>query len=174
MILGQRWKESKSRLVAAIRKASTCPDSNSTVADLKPDNIKSVEEWNAFVKEKLSEKFKVVIFILLITTIKFITFSYIIFIEFILCRKQAKNSKLWEIRINFHIPWAEWVMQDWKKKWQVNIKKLIRASSQFFNIAIQYDVHYCLLLKHFLFVITCTFLSFYAIFVEKGQSNFWY
>jgi len=68
MILGQRWKESKSRLVAAIKKASTCSDSTYRIADLKPDNIRSTEEWNAFVKEKLSEKFKVVIFILFFYT----------------------------------------------------------------------------------------------------------
>ena len=84
MLLGQRWKESKSRLVAAIKKASACPDSTNRIAALKPNNIKSVEDWNAFVKEKLSEKFEVVIFILLIITVQRITMSYIIFIELIL------------------------------------------------------------------------------------------
>lgn len=84
MIIGQRWKESKSRLVAAIKKASQNPDSTDTLASLKPFNIKSDDEWNAFVTEKLSEKFEVVIFVLLSLTVKYITFSYIIFTELIL------------------------------------------------------------------------------------------
>ena len=84
MIIGQRWKESKSRLVTAIKKASQNPDSTDTLAGLKPLNIKSDDEWNAFVTENLSEKFEVVIFVLLILTVKYITFSYIIFIELIL------------------------------------------------------------------------------------------
>ena len=84
MIIGQRWKESKSRLVAAIKKASQNPDSTDTLAGLKLLNIKSDDEWNAFVTEKLSEKFEVVIFVLLSLTVKYNTFSYIIFTELIL------------------------------------------------------------------------------------------
>ena len=48
------------RLVFAIKLASDSPDSSSRLAMLKPVNIKSDEEWNDFLKEKLSENFEVI------------------------------------------------------------------------------------------------------------------
>ena len=65
-MLGVRWREAKSRLVSAIKVASTCPDASSRLAMLKPDTIENVQEWNDFVKEKLSEKFGVTSYILFI------------------------------------------------------------------------------------------------------------
>ena len=59
-MLGVRWREAKSRLVSAIKVASTYPDASSRLAMLKPDTIENVQEWNDFVKEKLSEKFEVI------------------------------------------------------------------------------------------------------------------
>ena len=45
--------------MSAIKVASTCPDASSRLAMLKPDTTENDQEWNDFVKEKLSEKFGV-------------------------------------------------------------------------------------------------------------------
>lgn len=89
-MVGARWRESKSKLVSAIRVASTCPDSSSRLAMLRPDNVENVADWNDFVKEKLSEKFTVINCILFVTNEK-VKYSFIN--EFLLCSKQAKNSE---------------------------------------------------------------------------------
>jgi len=65
-MVGVRWRESKSKLVSAIRVASICPDSSSRLATLRPDNVENVAGWNDFVKEKLSEKSAVINYILFI------------------------------------------------------------------------------------------------------------
>lgn len=49
------WRSSKSRLVSQIRNASN----EEEILELRPDNIKSIQDWNDFVKEKTSETFKV-------------------------------------------------------------------------------------------------------------------
>ena len=59
-MVGVRWREAKSKLVSAIKAASLCSDSSTILAMLKPDTTEDVQEWNDFVKEKLSEKFGVI------------------------------------------------------------------------------------------------------------------
>jgi hypothetical protein len=76
-MVGLRWKESKSRLVKAIRVAARDPDASNKLNMLKPDNIKNAQEWNDFVNEKLTDEFEVVGFILMATIEKyFILFYY--------------------------------------------------------------------------------------------------
>lgn len=104
--MGARWKESKSRLVFAIKLASASPDSSSRLAMLKPVNIKSDEEWNDFVKEKLSENFEVISFIGYKFKCK-LHFTN----EIVLCSKPAINSKHLEKRTKLHTQWVERVTQ---------------------------------------------------------------
>ena len=56
MTIGNRWKEHKSRLVTAIKVASISSNKEATM--LKPYNMRD-DEWNNFLKEKLSEEFEV-------------------------------------------------------------------------------------------------------------------
>ncbi|KAM6558032.1 hypothetical protein CsatA_027271 [Cannabis sativa] len=52
--MGDLWRASKSRLVAKVKKA---PNEHERLK-LKPDNIKTVIEWRAFIKEKTSLEFQ--------------------------------------------------------------------------------------------------------------------
>lgn len=58
MTIGNRWKEHKSRLVTAIKDASISSNKEAKYAMLKPDNMRD-DEWNIFLKDKLSEEFEV-------------------------------------------------------------------------------------------------------------------
>ena len=58
MTIGNRWKEHKSRLVTAIKVASISSNKEAKYDMLKPDNMRD-DEWNNFLKEKLSEEFEV-------------------------------------------------------------------------------------------------------------------
>jgi len=53
--MGAIWRASKSRLVNQVKKAKNEEER----LKLKPDNIKSVVEWKAFVREKTSPAFQV-------------------------------------------------------------------------------------------------------------------
>jgi len=53
--MGAIWRSSKSRLVNQVKKAKNEEER----LKLKPDNIKSVVEWKAFVREKTSPAFQV-------------------------------------------------------------------------------------------------------------------
>lgn len=53
--MNEDWRASKSTLVGKVRKASNEEER----LNLQPDNVKSVHDWKAFVKEKTSAKFKV-------------------------------------------------------------------------------------------------------------------
>ena len=57
-MLGLRWKESKSRLVKAIKDAARSPDASIKLDMLKPSNIKSAQEWKDFINGKLTEEFE--------------------------------------------------------------------------------------------------------------------
>lgn len=76
-MLGLRWKESKSRLVKAIKAAAASPDGSNKVDMLKPNNIRSDQEWNDFVNEKLTDEFEVVGFVLM-TKIKMFSLHFIL------------------------------------------------------------------------------------------------
>ena len=53
--MGALWRASNSRLVKAIKEAKNEEER----LTLKPDNIKSITNWKAFVKEKTSISFQV-------------------------------------------------------------------------------------------------------------------
>lgn len=53
--MGDLWRASKSRLVSKIQSASN----DEELEKLKPDNISSMHDWNDFIKDKTSAKFKV-------------------------------------------------------------------------------------------------------------------
>ena len=53
--MGTLWRASKSRLVKAIKEAKNEEER----LMLKPDNIKSINVWKAFVRDKTSTTFQV-------------------------------------------------------------------------------------------------------------------
>ena len=55
--MGRVWRTSKSRMVEKIKNA----ENDEQRMKLKPDNIASMIEWKTFVRQKLSEEFKVCI-----------------------------------------------------------------------------------------------------------------
>lgn len=56
--MGTRWRQAKSKLIESLRDASKMRDKESIFASLKPDNL-SLQEWNTFIAEKLSNEFEV-------------------------------------------------------------------------------------------------------------------
>ncbi|XP_020422299.1 uncharacterized protein LOC109949877 [Prunus persica] len=64
-MMGKYWRQFKSKITTAIREASKRKHKARAISLVKPDNVKSKEDWDKFVKErlgaefqKLSEKFK--------------------------------------------------------------------------------------------------------------------
>nr|WNT94115.1 hypothetical protein [Paeonia lactiflora] len=57
--MGMSWRNYKGKITKEIYKISQSDDASHQLALLKPDNIKSSEEWEAFVKQRTSAEFKV-------------------------------------------------------------------------------------------------------------------
>lgn len=53
--MGELWRASKSRLLKKLGEAENVQQQ----MEMKPKNIKSIEDWKQFIKLKSSERFKV-------------------------------------------------------------------------------------------------------------------
>ncbi|KAK1556885.1 hypothetical protein Q3G72_013972 [Acer saccharum] len=49
--MAKLWRDHRSKLVKEVRKKVECDLLNRVVKNLKPDNVTSMEEWKAFIKE---------------------------------------------------------------------------------------------------------------------------
>ena len=77
--MGKIWRTSKCRMVERIKKA----ESEQERMSLKPDNIVSIAEWKAFVREKLNKTFEV-IFKYIIYITQFFPLCFLVWLKLIL------------------------------------------------------------------------------------------
>ncbi|PQM37725.1 uncharacterized protein Pyn_13782 [Prunus yedoensis var. nudiflora] len=57
-MMGKYWRQFKSKITTAIREASKRKHKARAIALVKPDNVKSKEDWDKFVKERLGAEFQ--------------------------------------------------------------------------------------------------------------------
>lgn len=58
-MMGKYWRQFKSKITTAIREASKRKHKARAISLVKPDNVKSKEDWDKFVKERLGAEFQV-------------------------------------------------------------------------------------------------------------------
>ncbi|KAK1563466.1 hypothetical protein Q3G72_011431 [Acer saccharum] len=56
--MAKLWQDHKSNVVKEVRKKVECNGLNRAAKKLKPNNVTSMEEWKAFIRERCGQKFK--------------------------------------------------------------------------------------------------------------------
>ena len=128
---GRAWKDYKSKLSTQIREEAKGPNSTRHLTLLKPPGMKS-NEWDAFVKSRLSPEFDAsefdYLFFIVINRLKS-TFSILVFLAIIydfsyFNRKQVKSIRRLEQSKSIHTQLVVEAMQDLRKTWYVSPLKL--------------------------------------------------